>query len=455
MSYYQSEVIAKYFESIFNEDNVVEQTKHLEEVFSKPTLLERFLKALKVKRNEFKTPNILNEYAKIVNKTFDGLTKIKNFKNYHLFRALTKYAEGKQLNVTELKTQNQYKNLFELFKEEFGNKATPQQAYSKKVRKYKHIDNNTYRELVKRLNKEIFNGINEGIVNDYPIVIGNTVYLVDGQTENNETTLAVYNKKTFKDIELLKIIERNYKENAIYSRKTGDNNYELSTNKQGRLSRDNRLRSGEETSGTQLQSDSKQSQNYSKGISGESDNRQFSRRIDNEPHYRFEIYKDGVNIGGLFQAGYKTIFPLIADKTTGDTALNIINILDELGDNLDKPDVNFNGVDSKLLRSAFTKNGLETNNEKLNQLKSELKKLGYSLVRKDVQLNDDNVIFADKNQSVYFDDIANVSNIQFSKRLTEDTEIADVLTAEEEAEIDKWVDDLFDDIFKEIYICQN
>ena len=80
---------------------------------------------------------------------------------------------------------------------------TQQVAYSK-VKKYRKIDNYTYDKIVKHLNVEVFNDIKDGIVDGYPISIGNTLYLVDAQTGQDGTTFGLSTKKHLKITKCLK-----------------------------------------------------------------------------------------------------------------------------------------------------------------------------------------------------------------------------------------------------------
>ena len=164
---WKDEVIANYFEDIFNEEDVTEQVKHLEQVFKKPNIIQKFFEAIGIKKDEFKSPNILKEYAKVVNRTFDAIKKIPNAKYHYLVRALLKYKEGKQLAANELKLMSKYKKLFELVNM-LKNGGTPKQqvAYSKnKVYNEFGWEQSRYNEIEKNTNKSNYRHHNWAIVN--------------------------------------------------------------------------------------------------------------------------------------------------------------------------------------------------------------------------------------------------------------------------------------------------
>jgi len=127
-NYYQDEVIAKYLEEVFGNKDTADSIKHLKKVFSQPTLLDRVLSVFNKGRDKFNTPNIVKEYAKVINSTIDSLYSLN--KNDSLLKALFKEKNGYKLNDSENKLKEQYKNLFDLVKE---NKSQPQVAYSKNM----------------------------------------------------------------------------------------------------------------------------------------------------------------------------------------------------------------------------------------------------------------------------------------------------------------------------------
>ena len=165
-------------------------------------------------------------------------------------------------------------------KDEKASEVPSEVRASKKTHRYISVSDNLRNEFIKTLNKEVFSDISNGIVNDYPVRIGNTIYLVDGETTNDVTTAAAYRKKNYKDIELAQENERSLKENAIYPLRKNIDNSQISEEKQFKNSRLVGLYSGGRTNQPQLQSNQEQSSNDIEGISGESNNRQFSRRVD-------------------------------------------------------------------------------------------------------------------------------------------------------------------------------
>lgn len=111
-NYYQDEVIAKYLEEVFGNKDTADSIKHLKKVFSQPTLLDRVLSVFNKSKSEFNTPNIVKEYAKVINNTIDALYSLN--KNNSLLKALFKEKNGYKLTENENKLKAEYKNLFEL-----------------------------------------------------------------------------------------------------------------------------------------------------------------------------------------------------------------------------------------------------------------------------------------------------------------------------------------------------
>lgn len=111
-SYYQDEVIAKYLEEVFGNKTTADSIKHLKKVFSQPTLLDRVLSVFNKSKSEFNTPNIVKEYAKVINNTIDALYSLN--KNNSLLKALFKEKNGYKLTENENKLKAEYNNLFEL-----------------------------------------------------------------------------------------------------------------------------------------------------------------------------------------------------------------------------------------------------------------------------------------------------------------------------------------------------
>ena len=124
--------------------------------------------------------------------------------------------------------------------------------------------------------------------------------------------------------------------------------------------------------------------------------------LTTDNYYRYEIFKDGKLVGGLFK-GYVDIMSDLKEFFPSYTAL-----FNDIGKEIPKPDVNYDGYDSDLIRSAFTEYGVKKFENALKTIKDEFTKNNIKLVKKKVNPDEDAIIYGDPYQIVYYDDMANV-----------------------------------------------
>lgn len=141
----------------------------------------------------------------------------------------------------------------------------------------------------------------------------------------------------------------------------------------------------------------------------------FPKDLNEDPttndYYRYEILEDDKLVGGLFK-GYVDILSKLEDFLPSYDAL-----FDDIGKQLPKPDINYDGYDSNLIRSAFTKKGIEQFENALKIIKNELNKNNIKLIKKKVNPDEDAIIYSDDYQIVYYDDMANVEPLQETQKL--------------------------------------
>ena len=133
--------------------------------------------------------------------------------------------------------------------------------------------------------------------------------------------------------------------------------------------------------------------------------------LTTDNYYRYEILEDGKLVGGLFKGAGELMGALKLPTETYDKIFHVI------GKELPKPDINYNGYDSDLIRSAFTEEGVKKFDTILKEIKDELKQNNITLVKKKVNPDEDAIIYGDDYQIVYYDDMANVEPLQERKAI--------------------------------------
>lgn len=132
--------------------------------------------------------------------------------------------------------------------------------------------------------------------------------------------------------------------------------------------------------------------------------------LSKNKYYRLEVGKDGKVLGGLFRYAntlmnhIDNIDPDYED-TYGDDIYDSINKLEY---DLKVPDVNWNGEDKEVVRCAFTQETFNEHKDTIDILQNALEHFGYQLIKKEVQPDEDAIIYEDKDQIVYWDDMANI-----------------------------------------------
>lgn len=147
-----------------------------------------------------------------------------------------------------------------------------------------------------------------------------------------------------------------------------------------------------------------------KGLSKRQVKKYLTASLTNEYFYRLEVGKDNISLGGIF-----TQIDRILEKFyTGnnefeyDVAEDIDKNMFEIEEQLAVPNVNWKGYDSELVRCAFTKDGYDKFKDNIDTIKGDLEDLGYKLIIKRIQPDEESIFFRDDLQIVYYDDIANV-----------------------------------------------
>lgn len=132
--------------------------------------------------------------------------------------------------------------------------------------------------------------------------------------------------------------------------------------------------------------------------------------LSKNKYYRLEVGKDGKVLGGLFR--YANTLMKQIDKmdpdyedTYGD---DVMDSIDKLDFDLKVPDVNWNGEDKEVVRCAFTQETFNKHRDTIDTLQTALEHFGYQLIKKEVQPDEDAIIYEDKDQIVYWDDMANI-----------------------------------------------
>lgn len=141
------------------------------------------------------------------------------------------------------------------------------------------------------------------------------------------------------------------------------------------------------------------------------DNEQITEALTTDNYYRYEILEDGKLVGGLFKGAGELLGLL---KLPTETYGKIFHVI---GKELPKPDINYEGSDSELVRSAFTEKGVEKFDTILKEIRDELKQNNITLVKKKVNPDEDAIIYGDDYQIVYYDDMANVEPLEETQKL--------------------------------------
>ena len=147
-----------------------------------------------------------------------------------------------------------------------------------------------------------------------------------------------------------------------------------------------------------------------KGLSKRQVKKYLTASLTNEYFYRLEIGKDNISLGGIFTQidGILEEFYEGNNEFEYDVAEDIDKNMFEIEEQLAVPNVNWKGYDSALVRCAFTKEGYDKFKENIDTIKGDLEDLGYKLIIKRVQPDEESIFFRDDLQIVYYDDIANV-----------------------------------------------
>lgn len=147
-----------------------------------------------------------------------------------------------------------------------------------------------------------------------------------------------------------------------------------------------------------------------KGLSKRQIKKYLTASLTNEYFYRLEVGKDNISLGGIFTQIDKILekFYMGNNEFEYDVAEDIDKNMFEIEEKLAVPNVNWKGYDSELVRCAFTKEGYDKFKENIDTIKGDLEDLGYKLIIKRVQPDDESIFFRDDLQIVYYDDIANV-----------------------------------------------
>ena len=154
----------------------------------------------------------------------------------------------------------------------------------------------------------------------------------------------------------------------------------------------------------------KDMKNNIKGLSKRQIKKYLTASLTNEYFYRLEVGKDNISLGGIFTQIDKILekFYMGNNEFEYDVAEDIDRNMFEIEEKLAVPNVNWKGYDSELVRCAFTKEGYDKFKENIDTIKGDLEDLGYKLIIKRVQPDDESIFFRDDLQIVYYDDIANV-----------------------------------------------
>ena len=150
--------------------------------------------------------------------------------------------------------------------------------------------------------------------------------------------------------------------------------------------------------------------------------------LSKNKYYRLEVGKDGKVLGGLFRYANDLIDQIASSYE--DTYVNdIMDSIHNLGDDLKVPDVNWNGEDKEVVRCAFTQDTFKKHKDTMDTLQTALEHFGYQLIKKEVQPDEDAIIYEDKDQIVYWDDMANIKPFLESFANNLDKDILDTIKA--------------------------
>lgn len=138
--------------------------------------------------------------------------------------------------------------------------------------------------------------------------------------------------------------------------------------------------------------------------------------LSKNKYYRLEVGREGKVLGGLFRYA-NTLMDQIDkmdpnyEDAYGD---DVMDSIDKLDFALKVPDVNWNGEDKEVVRCAFTEETFNKHKDTIDTLQTALEHFGYQLLKKEVQPDEDAIIYEDKDQIVYWDDMANIKPISES-----------------------------------------